>query len=155
MSAHPLRSTISARRTYLAGMGLARFRRFAWMLLLVLSAGLGTPALASMFEAAAASPHPGSHVHADGSVHANHGASSNDGVQAPDASKQAKSPAHCPGCLTAAECAVSCFGVGVLPASVAVPANLAPQAWSTALLSEPAGVSPFGDLDPPRPVSVR
>lgn len=136
-------------------MALARLRRFAWMLVLVLSAGLTAPAFASAFEVSASTTHLAAHVHRDGSAHANHGASPHERALAASAGKQAKSAAHCPGCLTAADCAMSCFGVGVLPASVVVPSRLVPNTWSPVHLAEPVGVSPFADLDPPRPVSVR
>lgn len=136
-------------------MRLARLRRFAWMLVLVLSAGLAAPALASSFEAGLGRVPTGSHVHPDGSVHADHVAPATHGVQKAGAATTPKAPLHCPGCATAAECAVSCFGVCVLPGSILMPATSPLKAWATASLAEPVGVAPSGDLDPPRPVSVR
>lgn len=120
-------------------MRLAHLRRLAWTLVLVLLAGLGTPAFASLADAGHGGVlAPGAHVHSGGARHVH-----------------AKAPQHCPGCLTPAECALSCLGVGLLPASVVVPASPAGTAWTASALPSPAGTAPAGDLDPPKPVSVR
>lgn len=139
-------------------MRLARFRRLAWVLVLVLLAGLAMPAFASV-------PHigrqgilaPGAHVHPDGSVHVHAKPPVPDAAQRshPDGAKPAKAPLHCPGCLSAAECAIACLGVGLLPASLMLPANPARSAWTAAAVPSPVGAVPAGDLDPPRPVPVR
>ncbi len=135
-------------------MRVARLRCFVWMLVLVLSAGLAAPAFASVFEAGR--PGPGvTHVHAGGSVHTHGAVLASDGSRTDAGAWPAKAPLHCPGCATAAECAVSCFGVAVLPTAVLIPTFPLPQVWISAEFATPSGVAPFGDLDPPRPVSVR
>ena len=143
-------------RIYCPSMCLARLRGFAWIMVLVLTAGLATPVLASTFEQAARTVAPVPHVHADGSVHAHAVPRAADTPQVVETRVlPAKAPLHCPGCATAAECAVSCLGLGVLPASVLMSGQQMPQGWMLAALAEPTGTAPFGDIDPPRPVSVR
>ena len=136
-------------------MHLARLRRFAWMLVLVLTAGLAAPAFASLSEPLHDRFDVVTHVHADSSVHAHPIGLSDTGSVTAAGMQPAKAPRYCPGSVTAAECAVSCFGVAVLPASVPTILRAMPGDWTPSLLDTPAGVSPFGDIDPPRPVSVR
>ena len=139
-------------------MRLARFRRFAWMLVLVLVTGLAAPAFASALGTAdGILPTLGAHVHSDGTVHVHakppaHGKAQ---LSDPASAKPTKAAHHCPGCLTTAECAIACLGVGLLPASVAVPASPAGPAWIASAVPSPAGAALAGDLDPPRPVPVR
>ncbi len=143
---------------YRCAMRLARFRRLAWMLVLVLLAGLAMPAFASMPDVGRPGIlASGTHVHADGSVHVHGKPPAPDAAQRlhPGGAKPAKAPQHCPGCLSAAECAIACLGVGLLPASLVLPAHSARSAWTAAAVPSPAGSAPAGDLDPPRPVPVR
>lgn len=138
-------------------MCLARLRRFAWTLVLTLLAGLAAPALAPASAAAGvAAPVPAVqvHTHADGSVHSHDRTAAADQEQAshPGATRPVKAPHHCPGCLSAAECALACVGSGVLPASVPLPVGPAPRAWAPATVPALAGIVPASDLDPPRPV---
>ena len=139
-------------------MRLARFRRLAWVLVLVLLAGLASPAFASLPDAGqGAAVAPVAHVHADGTahVHARPPASDGEKAAAQVGTKPTKAPPHCPGCLSAADCAISCLGMGLLPALTAMPAGPARVAWTASATPAPVGASPAGDLDPPRPVSVR
>lgn len=130
-----------------------RFRCLAWLLVLVFSAGLAAPAFASL-PVGQPGASAATHVHADGSAHT-HGASPALGnVREAAKTWPAKAPLHCPGCATAAECAVSCIGLAVLPTPVVMPASILPQAWISADLATSSGVAPVGDLDPPRPVSI-
>lgn len=148
-------STPERGTTYVGGMRKARLRRFVWMLVLVMTAGLAAPAFASLSAAGPPSADTVTHVHADGSTHT-HGASPDLGsVRTDTVARAVKAPLHCPGCATAAECAVSCFGVAVLPTSVLVSGHPLPRAWLLADVATLSGIAPFGDLDPPRPVSVR
>lgn len=141
-------------------MRLVRFRHFAWVLALVLLAGLAAPAFAAVPDVGSEAASPMlAHVHADGSVHFHakrHGAPVSAKVSDPGDVRPSKPPQHCPGCLTAAECAIACLGVVLLPASAPVPAT-APLAgaWFVSAKPSPAGAAPAGDLDPPRPVPVR
>ena len=143
---------------YRCAMRLAHLRRLAWVLVLALLAGLAAPAFASLPDAGhKGTPALGVHVHADGTVHAHAKPPVPDAARGsdPGGAKPAKAPQHCPGCLTAAECAIACLGMGLLPASVPVPASPAGTAWTASAVPSPAGATPAGDLDPPRPVSVR
>jgi len=143
---------------YRCAMRLARFRRLAWVLALVLLAGLAMPALASVPDAGHRGVlAPGVHVHADGIVHVHGKPSAPDRAETSDSggARPAKTPQHCPGCLTAAECAIACLGVGLLPVSFMLPANPARSGWTIAAVPSPADATPAGDLDPPRPVLVR
>lgn len=155
------RSTSAPGGAYRSAMRLARLRRFAVMMVLVLLAGLAMPALASTL----AAPAPlradmGAavmHVHADGTAHSHAKPSRPVAAQAADAGHvtPAKVPLHCPGCLTAAECALSCLGAAVLPATLQAPAGPVARAWTAAPASSLLAFVPAGDLDPPRPVPVR
>ena len=140
-------------------MRLARFRRLAWVLALILLAGLAMPTFASMPDVGRQGIlAPGVHVHADGSVHSHAKPPAPDAAQRSrldGAKKPAKAPQHCPGCLSAAECAIACLGVGFLPASLMLPANPARSAWITAAMPSLVGAVHADDLDPPRPVPVR
>ena len=136
-------------------MCMARLCRFVWMLLLVMTAGLAVPAFASLSVPGQPSVGKATHVHGDGSAHV-HGAPPDlDSVRTDTVTRAVKAPLHCPGCTTAAECAVSCFGVAVLPTPILVSGHPLPRAWLLAQSATLSGVAPFGDLDPPRPVSVR
>lgn len=141
-------------------MRLARLRRFAVMLVLVLLTGLALPALASTLSRAAPAKADGAaalHVHADGKAHGHAKPAEATGQQAVHAghATPATAPCHCPGCLTAAECALSCLGAAVLPASVQPPAGSAARPWTAARDLPLLAFVPAGDLDPPRPVPVR
>jgi len=128
------------------------------MLILILSAGLAAPAFASLSEAGRpgtpASTTAVTHIHTDGSFHTHGAAPASDNVQ-PAGVWPAKAPLHCPGCATTAECAISCFGLAVLSASVLIQTSSLPYMWLAADLATPSGVAPFGDIDPPRPAFVR
>lgn len=130
-------------------------RCFAWMLILVLSVGLAAPAFAALSENGRPSMPAVTHLHDDGYIHSHGVVPTSDGNQPAAATRPAKAPLHCPHCATLAECAVSCFGVAVLPTSVLIQAYSSPHMWLAADLATPSGVAPFGDIDPPRPVSVR
>lgn len=118
-------------------MVLARFRRCAWLLVLVLVAGLGTPVFAS---GTAHQPTPGAvtHVHADGSVH-RHAVGAAHGRDGAAVGGLAKQATHCPGCL--------------MDAGWSPPAS--PAAWTFPAAGTPVGVVLPGEADPPRPVPVR
>lgn len=137
---------------------LAGFRHLAWMLVLALLAGLAAPAFASWPDVGSGGAlAPGAHVHSDGTIHVHAKPPAPDAAQASRPGvRPTKAQPHCPGCLTAAECAIACLGVGLLPAPVPVPAA-APLAgaWFVSAKPSPAGAAPAGDLDPPRPVPVR
>lgn len=135
-------------------MGVARLRCFVWMLILALSAGLAAPAVASLSEASCPDLPVLTHVHADGSVHAHAAVRASASTGADVAVWSDKAPPHCSGCATAAECAVSCFGVAVLPTHVSMATHPLQQAWISDAFATPSGVAPLHDLDPPRPVSV-
>lgn len=87
---------------YRCAMRLARFRRLAWMLVLVLLTGLAPPAFASAPGTADGTfPKLGVHVHSDGTVHVHarppaHGKAQ---LSDPASAKPTKAPHHCPGCL--------------------------------------------------------
>ena len=149
------RSTPERGGTYYSVMRKALLCRFVWMLLVAMTAGLAAPAFASLSVAGQPSVGTATHVHADGSTHV-HGAAPDLGSVGTDTVARAvKAPLHCPGCATAAECAVSCFGIAVLPTPILVWGHPLPRAWLLAQSATLSGVAPFGDLDPPRPVSVR
>jgi len=137
-------------------MVMAHFRRFAWMLLLVLFAGVSLPMLAS------AGPSPSArrsevttvaHVHADGSAHTH-----TVKVKVPPAGLISVGPTasvpDCTCCLTNAACALSCFGMALLPTTTdwAWSSTLTP--WFHPVIGSPSGVGLPGDIDPPRLVSV-
>lgn len=128
----------------------ARLRRLAWLLILVLVAGLATPAFAS---AAALIEPPAAltHRHADGSVHS-HGGRAGDNATIAAADRHSGKSPHCPGCMTDAACAVSCLGVAVLPVTLDRVAFPSAAPWSRAVSHALPGVAPAGDIDPPRPV---
>ncbi len=146
-------STARRRGRYGQGMVLARFRRCAWLLVLVLVAGLGTPAFAS---GTAHQPTPGtvSHVHADGSAH-RHAVRAAHGWDGATVAGLVKQPSHCPGCLMDADCAVSCLGMAVLPMDAGWLPPASPAAWTSPATGTPVGVVPLGEADPPRPVPLR
>ena len=131
-------------------MVLGRFRRFAWLLILILVTGLATPMFASAAPVEAI-PVAMTHQHADGFVHS-HGGQVGHGSASTSANRNSGNSPHCPGCLTDAACAVSCLGLAVLPfvAEWTVPPSVA--AWNPAASSVRPGVAPMGDIDPPRPV---
>jgi len=146
-------STPRRRGWYGQSMVLARFRRCAWLLVLVLVAGLGTPVFAS---GTAHQPTPGAvtHVHADGSVH-RHAVGAAHGRDGAAVGGLAKQATHCPGCLMDADCAVSCLGMAVLPMDAGWSPPASPAAWTFPAAGTPVGVVPPGKADPPRPVPVR
>ena len=153
------RSTAVPSGTYGPAMRLARLRRFAAMMMLVLLAGLALPALASTLAQPAPARVDGAatHVHADGMVHSHAKPVQATGQQAAQVGyvAPARAPCHCPDCLTAAECALSCLGAAVLPASVQLPGGSAARSWTAALDWPSLAFVPASDLDPPRLVSVR
>ena len=129
-------------------MNLARLRRFAWLLILVLVTGLATPMLASaapcdVGQAAV------THRHADGSVHSHAARHGHDGVSRSADRDLGKSP-HCPGCMTDAACAISCLGFAVLPVTAEWTAYLSAALWYQGASHALPGVAPLGDIDPPR-----
>ena len=137
-------------------MRLARLRRFARLLVLVLLAGLTMPAFAISFDAVGAPT--GVHAYVGDSVHDHAAAATADQVQAasPRHVRPGKALQHCPGCLTAAECALSCLGLGLLPApTVPVPYSPMAKTWPPSDSRTPVGIRPATELDPPRPVPVR
>ena len=159
MTTRRARSTAVPSGTYGPAMRLARLRRFAVMLVLVLLTGVAMPALASTqarLVPAGADAAP-MHVHADGTVHSHAKPAQATGQQATQAgySTLAKVPLHCPCCLTAAECALSCMGSAVLPASIQLFAGSTARSWTAAPDWPSLAFVPASDLDPPRPVSVR
>ena len=131
-------------------MVIARVRRFAWLLILVLVTGLASPMLASA-ATCDAPPAAMTHQHADGSVHSHHVKSRHDRVGA-TANRNAGGSQHCQGCLTEALCAWSCLDVAVLPASLIWSPVASAAAWPLASVHAPSGVAPLGDIEPPRPV---
>lgn len=155
------RSTATPGVAYRPAMRLARLRRFAVMLVLVLLAELAMPALASTLAAPTPPRADGRavamHVHPDGTAHIHAKPSRTAAAQAADAgpAAPAKVPLHCPGCLSAAECALSCLGAAVLPATLQAPAGPVVSAWTAVPASSLLAFVPAGDLDPPRPVPVR
>lgn len=155
------RSTAVLGGTYGPAMRLARLRRVAVMLVLVLLTGLALPAFASTLAqpvpARAARDDAAMHVHADGTAHRHAKPSRPVATQLADGGRAtpATAPCHCPGCLTAAECALSCLGAAVLPVSVQLPAGPAACTWTAAPNPPLLAFVPAGDLDPPRPVPVR
>lgn len=136
-------------------MRVARLRCFVWMLILVLSAGLSAPAFASLSDASCPDQPALTHVHADGAVHTHAAVPASTITRGDVAVWPTKAPPHCPGCATAAECAVACFGVAVLPSAIVPMHVAASQSWTPVLRHASAGASPFSDLEPPRPVSIR
>lgn len=155
------RSTAMPGGAYRPTMLLARLRRFAIMLVLVMLTGLAVPAFASTLAQPAPARADGGaaamHVHADGTVHSHAKPAQATGQQAAQAGHvtPAKAPCHCPGCLTAAECALSCLGAAVLPASVQLPGGSAAKSWTAAPDWPSLAFVPASDLDPPRLVLVR
>jgi hypothetical protein len=131
-------------------MVLARIRRFAWLLILVLVTGLAAPVLASAAPCDAA-PAVSVHTHADGTVHSHAARVGHDGV-GKAADRTSGKSSHCPGCLTDAACAVSCLGLAVLPVTADRAAPGAAAAWNPEASHVLPGVSPSGDIDPPRTV---
>ena len=131
-------------------MVLARLRRFAWLLILVLVAGLATPMLAS---AASCDTTPASitHTHSDGTVHSHAARAGHDGAGAAADRNSGKS-SHCPGCMTDAACAISCLGLAVLPVTAEWTASPSAAAWNPAASHARPGVAPADDIDPPRAV---
>lgn len=139
-------------------MRLARLRGLAWTLVLALLAGPVAPAFASTFGACGRpAPTVGARVRADGALRSHAGPAATERMHPADpAIRPARTPGgHCPGCLTTAGCAFACLGAGLLPASVPVPAHPAATAWDASTPPAPAGVTPSGDLEPPKPVPVR
>ncbi len=137
-------------------MVMARFRQFAWMLLLVLFAGVSLPVLASAgpsFAQARAKVATVSHVHADGTAHT-HAVKADVRTSDIKAVPSKVKTTDCSCCLTNTACALSCFGMALLPMNVdwAWASTLMP--WSYAVVSAPSGVGPSGDIDPPRLVSL-
>jgi len=145
-------STPRRRGWYGQSMVLARFRRCAWLLVLVLVAGLGTPVFAS---GTAHQPTHGTmtHVHADGSAHRH--AVRADGRDGAAVGGLAKQTTHCSGCLMDADCAVSCLGMAVLPMDAGWSLPAFTTAWTSPAAGTPVGVVLPGEADPPRPVPVR
>jgi len=136
-------------------MRLAGLRRFAWLLVLVLSAGIAAPLLASATSAPPASVHVhAGEGHADGAMHYHEGAIGQRTAQI-RADAPGGQPVHCLGCLTGAACALSCLGVAVLPVNTAWSPPALSMAWTSLPAGAPVGVAPPGDADPPRPVPVR
>lgn len=138
-------------------MILARLRRCAWVLLLALFTGVGLPLLASAAPGRQAGPGEHAtvvHVHAGGSVHS-HAAPGKAPAPGAGLADSDGKPAHCPCCLTDAACALSCFGLAVLPAAVDWMPLPTATAWLPTMARLPPGVVPSNDLAPPRPVSVR
>lgn len=138
-------------------MVLARLRRCAWVLILVLLTGVSLLVLASaapgrsMGHGARATV---THVHADGTVHS-HAAPGKPRAAGVGLTGSSERPSHCPCCLTDATCALSCFGVAVMPTFADWTPWPMNTSWLFAAAELPSGVAPSGDLDPPRPVSVR
>ena len=131
-------------------MLLARIRRSAWLLILVLVTGLATPMFASAAPCDAA-PAVSTHTHADGTVHSHVARTAHEGV-GKTADRTSGKSSHCPGCLTNAACAVSCLGLAVLPVTAEWAAPGSAAAWNPEASHVLPGVSPSGDIDPPRPV---
>lgn len=134
-------------------MRLARLRRFAVMLVLVLCAGLAMPALSTPPRA----DRHAAHVHGGGMTHIHAGPDRPAAEQAGTVGTvpPVKRPLHCPDCLTTADCALSCLGIVVLPASVQPPAGSIARSWVATLDWPSLAFMPASDLDPPRPVLVR
>lgn len=131
-------------------MGLARMRRFAWFLILVLVTGLTMPMFASAAPCDTV-PATVTHQHADRVIHSHSAKAGHDGISAA-ANRDSGKTHHCPGCMTDAACAVSCLGLAVLSdtvESIPVPAT---AAWNPVVSQARPGVAPAGDIDPPRPV---
>lgn len=141
-------STFPVGPRYPERMVLSRIRRFAWLLVLVLVAGLTMPMLASAAPCDTV-PVSRTHGHADGSVHSHAPNAQHAGFGTPGDRSSEKS-SHCPGCLIDAACAVSCLGVAVLHATADWTAMPSTAVWGVAAFSAPPGVAPAGDIDPPR-----
>ena len=131
-------------------MALARLRRFAWLLMLVLVTGLGMPMLASAAPCDAA-PTAVTHQHADGTAHS-HLVRAEYGKVGASGNRDTGAPHHCPGCMTDAACAVSCLGLAVLPTTFDWAALSSTATWSPVVSHVRPGVAPADDIDPPRPV---
>ena len=138
-------------------MVLARLRRCAWVLILVLLTGVSLPVLASAAPGRSANHGEHAtmtHVHADGTVHSHAEPRKPQavGVGLADSNERRS---HCPCCLMDAACVLSCFGVVVMPPLADWTPSPTNTSWLFAAAGLPLGVAPPGDLDPPRPVSVR
>jgi hypothetical protein len=129
-------------------MILARLRRFAWLLILVLVTGLSMPVLASGAPCDMP-PAAVTHTNADGAVRSHAARAGHDGAGAAADRSSGKS-SHCPGCMTDAACAGSCLGLAVLPVTGEWATSTSAASWNLAAPHARAGVTPAGDIDPPR-----
>jgi len=141
-------STNPLGQQYVDRMVLARLRRCAWLLVLVLGAGLSSPLLAIAREPVTSVQ---THIHDDGSTHS-HRLQPGQVADGPADGGSTGPSHHCPGCLTDATCAVSCLGVAVLPTALEWSAFTSGVTWNATTASLRLGVAPSGDPDPPRPV---
>ena len=143
-------STLLSDRGYRGFRGAPRFRRLAWLLILVLVTGISSPGFASAVPCDATLVAV-THHHADGSVHSPVDRAGHDGAGAIADRNSGKIP-HCPGCMHDAACAGACLGVAVLAATAErmMPASAA--VWNSAASNVLLGIAPADAIDPPRTV---
>jgi hypothetical protein len=133
--------------TYVKGM---RRRAFFWLVPIVAF-------LAIFAGSSSASAHPG-HVHSvavTSSSIDNLGASSAVGPVLSHRVSETGQPCDCPAghCSCTIDCAAACAAAAVVTNGINFQLSWAPPAFELAPVDVIAGVMPFVDLDPPRPIA--